>query len=67
MGLLIGWTVLSLAIGLLARARGDGFILGFLSAMVLSPLVGFALTMLKLPAHPKARQGRRPLEVTARG
>jgi len=67
MGLLIGWTVSSLAIGFLARARGDGFWLGFLSAMVLSPLVGFALTMLKLPAHSKARRSQGAIEVTARG
>jgi hypothetical protein len=67
MGLLIAWTVLSLAIGLLARTRGDSFLLGFVSAMVLSPLVGFAMTMLKLPAHSKTQRQSRPVEFTARG
>jgi hypothetical protein len=64
MGLLIGWTVLSLAIGLLARQRGDSFFIGFLCSMTMSPLVGFAMTMLKLPRHPKAQRGR--ASVTAR-
>jgi hypothetical protein len=65
MGLLIGWTVLSIAIGLLARARGDGFFIGFLSSLVLSPLVGFALTMLKLPRPASTRRSSTAL--TARG
>jgi hypothetical protein len=58
MELLIGWTVLSIAIGFLARTRGDGFFLAFLCAMALSPLVGFALTMLKLPKQPKGEHVR---------
>ena len=53
MELLIGWIVLSLAIGGLARARGDAFLAAFLWSMTLSPLVGFAVTMLKLPRQPK--------------
>ena len=57
MGLLVSWTVLSIAIGCLARARGDGFLVAFVGSMVLSPLVGFALTMLKLPNPAKAPQG----------
>jgi len=65
MGLLIGWTVLSIAIGFLARARGDSFFVGFLSALVLSPLVGFALIMLKLPRPQSSR--RAPASLTARG
>ena len=40
----------------LARARGDGFISGFLWALFLTPLVGFAVTMLRLPSQPKARE-----------
>jgi len=65
MGLLIGWTVLSIVIGILSRARGDSFFIGFLASLVLSPLVGFALTMLKLPGQARAR--RSPTAVTARG
>jgi hypothetical protein len=56
MELLIGWTVLSLAIGGLARARGDGFVPAFIWSLVLSPLVGFAVTMLKLPRQAKTEQ-----------
>ena len=58
MELLIGWTVLSIAIGLLARARGDAFVPAFLWAFFLTPLVGFAVTMLKLPSQPKPRESR---------
>jgi len=65
MGLLIGWTVISIAIGVLSRARGDSFLIGFLASLVLSPLVGFALTMLKLPAPAKARSN--DTAITARG
>jgi hypothetical protein len=56
MELLIGWTVLSIAIGCLARTRGDGFLMAFLYSMALSPLVGFAITMLKLPRPAKTEQ-----------
>jgi hypothetical protein len=56
MGLFIGWTVLSIAIGCVARARGDTFLVGFLSSMALSPLVGFALTMLRLPVATDSRR-----------
>jgi hypothetical protein len=65
MALLIGWTVLSIAIGFLARLRGDSFFGGFLASLVLSPLVGFALTMLKIPSEGKTRTA--PTTVTARG
>lgn len=51
MELLIVWILLSLLIGLIARVRGDSFLNAFLAALFLSPLVGFALTMLKLPGH----------------
>jgi hypothetical protein len=56
MELLIGWTILSIVIGCLARTRGDGFLLAFLCSLALSPLVGFALTMLKLPRQSKTEQ-----------
>lgn len=59
MELLVVWTVLSLLIGMIARARGDVFLHAFLAAFFLSPLVGFAITMLKLPVnhqHAKARE-----------
>jgi hypothetical protein len=57
MWLLIAWTALSLVIGAIARTRGDSFPMAFLSSMLLTPLVGFALVMLKLPNHAKgARQ-----------
>jgi hypothetical protein len=56
MELLIGWTVSSIAIGCLARTRGDGFVMAFLCSMALSPLVGFAVTMLKLPRQAKPEQ-----------
>lgn len=65
MELLIGWTVLSIAIGCLARARGDGFFLAFLCSMALSPLVGFAVTMLKLPRPAKGEQSEAPLRARA--
>ena len=64
MELLIGWTALSIAIGLLARMRRERFFVGFISSMVLSPLVGFALVMLKLPSRPKASRGH-PATTTA--
>jgi hypothetical protein len=53
MELLIGWSVLSIVIGCLSRTRGDGFLMAFLCSMAFSPLVGFAVTMLKLPRQPK--------------
>jgi hypothetical protein len=56
MEILVGWLVLSIVIGLVARTRGDAFLVAFLWAFFLSPLVGFAVTMLKLPATAKARQ-----------
>ena len=64
MGLLIGWTVLSFAVGLVAWQRGDSFFMGFICSMTLSPMVGFAMTMLKLPRQPKRRPER--ASVTAR-
>ena len=65
MELLIGWTALSLTIGLLARLRSDSFLVGFVSSMVLSPLVGFALIMLKLPSRPKSSR-QQPTTAIAR-
>jgi len=56
MELLVAWTVLSLAIGALARVRGDGFLMAFVWSMALSPLVGFAVTMLRLPRSSKPEQ-----------
>lgn len=58
MGLVIGWTVLSIAIGCVARARGESFLTAFLASLAMSPLVGFALTMLRLPSHRNERQSR---------
>ncbi len=49
MSLVIGWTALSIVIGFVARARRDAFWPAFLGSLLLSPLVGFALTMLRLP------------------
>ena len=56
MELIIGWVVLSVAIGALARLRGEPFLPAFLWSVFLSPLVGFAFTMLKLPEPRKPRQ-----------
>jgi hypothetical protein len=56
MELLVAWTVLSLVIGALARTRGDGFLMGFMWSMALSPLVGFAFTMLRLRRSSKPEQ-----------
>ncbi|HXU80849.1 MAG TPA: hypothetical protein VN914_05595 [Polyangia bacterium] len=63
--LVVGWTILSIAIGFLGRMRGDGFFLAFLCSLALSPLVGFALTMLKLPRNDRPADREAPLRARA--
>ncbi|BDC98876.1 hypothetical protein [Persicobacter psychrovividus] len=42
----LGWIVLSIIVGMLATDRTVGFWGGFLLSLILSPLIGFIITIL---------------------
>ena len=49
MAIFIGWVGLSVLVGVLARIRGLGFGGGFLWSLILSPIVGAAITLVRKP------------------
>ncbi len=59
---LLMWFVVSVAIGLWNHDRGNGFLTGFLISLLLSPVVGFFITIFTKPR----RNGKKPRKIRKR-
>jgi len=69
MGIVLGWIILSIVLGVMGSDRTCGFAGGFFGSLILSPLVGFLIVILStkkstLEFQKKMLEGQRGYEPT---